>query len=149
MDTVIRSAVIYLFLLLVLRIAGKRTIAHITTFDFVLLLVIGEATQQALIGPDHSLTTSAVAICTMMFLEVVLSALKGRSVKFSHVLESQPIVIAEHGQLLEERAHKFHVDENDVLEAAREQQGLERLDQVAYAVLERSGTISIIPKRGD
>jgi uncharacterized membrane protein YcaP (DUF421 family) len=146
MDSVLRAATIYIALMIIMRIAGKRSLAQITTFDFVLLLIIGEATQQALLGQDYSITNALIVIVTLVTLDIALSLLKRRSKTVDKWLEDVPLVIVEDGVALKDRMHKARVDEEDVLSAARRLQGLERLDQIRYAVLERSGGISIVPK---
>ena len=145
MDTVLRALVVYAILLIVFRIAGKRSLAQITTFDFVLLLVIGEATQQGLLGDDFSLTNAALAITTLIGLDVGLSLLKDHFPKIGPWVDDVPLVIVENGQPLKDRMKKARVDESDILESAREKQGIERMDQIKYAVLERTGAISVIP----
>jgi uncharacterized membrane protein YcaP (DUF421 family) len=146
MESVLRGAAIYLFLLLIMRISGKRSFAEITTFDFVLLLVIGETTQQALLGEDFSLTNAFVVIATLVGIDIGLSLWKQRSKPFAHLLEGRPLVLVADGQVLKDRMDEVRVDVDDILAAGRELQGLERLDQIKYAVLERHGGISIIPK---
>lgn len=146
MDTVLRAAALYALLLLIFRISGKRSLAQITTFDFVLLLVIGEATQQALIGSDFSMTSAALAIITLTVIDIGLSWIKRRSATADRWLDDVPIVIVEHGHPLEARMRSERVDVADVLAAAREHHGLERLSQIRYAVLERNGDISIVPE---
>jgi len=139
---------IYIILVVVYRIAGTRSLSQITTFDLVLLLVIGEATQQALLGDDFSITNAFVVIITLFVLDIGLTLLKQRSQLLERWLDSGPLVIVEDGKPIQERLHKSRIDESDILEAAREMQGLERIEQIKYAVLERSGKISIIPKPG-
>jgi uncharacterized membrane protein YcaP (DUF421 family) len=146
MESVLRGAAIFFFLLLVFRITGKRALSQATTFDFVLLLIIAETTQQALLGQDFSLTGGVILIVTLLVLDWALSLVKMRLPLADKVIEDRPLVIVEDGRALEERMRREHVDEDDVLEAARRLQGLERLDQVKYAVLERSGGITIIPR---
>lgn len=149
METVLRAAILYAFLLLIFRISGKRSLAQITTFDFVLLLVIGEATQQALIGSDYSITSAALAISTLIVIDIALTSIKRRSARVDRWLDDVPIVIVEHGRPLESRMRGERVDLNDVLAAAREHHGLERLSQIRYAVLERNGDISIVPEKDE
>jgi uncharacterized membrane protein YcaP (DUF421 family) len=145
MESVLRAASIYAFLLLLFRVTGKRSLAQITAFDFVLLLIIGEATQQALLGNDFSIINAFIVIGTLMFLELGLSLVKGWVPKLDPLLDSTPLVIVEDGKVLHDRISNERVDLNDILAAARERHGLERLDQIKFAVLERSGGISIIP----
>ena len=147
MESVIRPALVYLFVLVLLRLTGKRTLAQITTFDFVLLLIISEATQQALIGEDNSMINSAIVVATLVGLNVLMSLLKQRWPWVDRLLDDVPIVIVENGKPLKDRMDKVRVDEDDVLDAARQIHGLERMDQIRHAILERDGQISIIPRR--
>ena len=146
MGSVIRVVIIYFFLLLVFRIVGRRTLAQMTSFDLILLLILSELTQQAMVTDDHSLTNAIVAITTLVGLDIGLSLLKQRAPQLEKWLDGVPTVIVDNGKLLKDRMTKARVDESDILTAARELQGLEKLDQIKYAILERSGGISIIPK---
>lgn len=147
MDAVLRAASIYFFLLLVFRLAGKRTLVEATPFDLVLLLIVSEATQQAMIGDDFSLTNAFIVIATLVALDILLSEVKQRFPRAERVLDGVPLVIVEAGEPLRERMQKARIDDEDVLAAARKSAGLERMDQIKYAVLERDGGISIVPKK--
>lgn len=146
MDIVLRAVSIYLILLIVFRIVGRRSLAQITTFDVVLLLIIGEATQQSLLGDDFSVTNGALVVITLVSADWLLSIVKSKRPVLERVLDGTPVVLIDHGRLIEERIKRAGVDESDILEAARTTQGLERLDQIKYAVLERGGDISIVPQ---
>jgi uncharacterized membrane protein YcaP (DUF421 family) len=148
MDAVLRAAAIYVVLLVVFRIAGQRSIAQITTFDFVLLLVIGEATQQALLGKDFSLTHATIVIVTLVGIDILLSHVKSKWNHVEKLLDGTPVILVDDGKVLGERLRRTRVDEADIMSAARTKHGLERLDDVRYAVLETNGDISIVPKRG-
>ena len=145
MDAVLRATAVYVFLLLLFRLSGQRSLAQITTFDFVLLLIIAETTQQALLGEDFSLTNAFLLISTLFALNLGLSLWKQRSRRVERVLEGLPIVLVENGRPVREHMKNSLVDEADILQAAREMHGLQRMDQVRFAVLECSGGISIIP----
>jgi uncharacterized membrane protein YcaP (DUF421 family) len=145
MHSVLRSVAVYLFVLVVFRISGKRSLSQITTFDFILLLIIGEATQQALLGNDFSVINAFVVIATLMTLEIVFSWAERRFPKLSRVVESLPVVVVENGKLLRERAEQEGVTLEEVLAAGREHHGLERIEQFKYAILERHGGISVVP----
>jgi uncharacterized membrane protein YcaP (DUF421 family) len=147
MNAVIRALVIYIFLLVLFRITGRRSLAQITTFDFVLLLIVSEATQQGLLGNDFSLTNAFLVILTLIGTDLGLSLLSARWSALNRWVNSLPLVLIQDGQPLDDRMNKARVDEQDILEKAR-QQGLERMDQIKYAVLERDGGISIIPRQG-
>ena len=146
MESVVRVVVMYIFLLLVFRIAGRRTLAQMTTFDLVLLLVISEQTQQAMVANDPSLINAFLMILTLVGLDIALSLVKQRSPQIEKWLDGMSTIIVENGYPLKDRMEKARVDEYDILTAARHLQGLERMDQIKYAVLERSGGITIIPK---
>jgi len=146
MDSVLRAAAIYLVVLVVFRLAGRRTLSELTTFDFVLLLIIGEATQQALLGDDFSIVNAMVVIVSLVVFDIALSLLKNKARWLSKLIDGEPMIIVEHGQVLERRIRKARIDDGDILEAARHSQGLERIDQIKFAILEKDGKISIIPR---
>lgn len=146
MNVVIRVLAVYVFLLIVLRFAGKRSLAQMTMFDFVLLLILSETTQQALVGNDYSLTNAFLAILLLVSAEIGLSLLKHHVPALQKWLDGTPTIIVQNGKVLKERTDWSRIDEEDILAAARESHGLERMDQIKYAILETSGTISIIPK---
>ncbi len=145
MEAVLRAGAIYLFLLVLFRLVGQRTLSELSTFDFILLLIVSEAAQNALVGDDFSMTTGFIAILTIVMLDVLLSIVKKRFDTVEKVTEGTPLVLVDHGKPLHDRLEKTHVTETDVLQAARHTQGLERMEQIKYAVLETSGGISVIP----
>ena len=146
MEPLIRVAAMYFFLMVVFRISGKRTLAETTPFDLLMMLIISETTQQAMVGEDHSMTHAFLLITSFVGIDIGLSLIKQRSPGLARLLEDVPVVVVAHGQVLKDRMDRARIDEDDVLEAARESRGLERLDQIKYAVLERNGRISIIPE---
>jgi len=145
MDAVIRPFVIYFALLVLFRITGKRALGDLTSFDFVVLLIVSECVSAGLLANDFSLTGALLAVTTLLVLDLALSLLKQRFKGLARVLEDDPVHLMRDGKLLPERMQKERVDEQDILEAARSHHGLERMDQIDSAVLERHGTISIIP----
>jgi len=144
--SVLRAAAVYGFLLLLVRISGRRTLASLTSFDFILLLIIGEATQNAMLGDDQSMTNGFLVITTLVVIDIGLSLWKQRSPRLEKWIEGVPTVLVENGRPLKDRMDKARVDASDIMQAARELQGVERMDQIKFAVLERSGIITIIPK---
>ncbi len=145
MDIVLRSIAVYVFLLLIFRIAGKRSLAQMSAFDFILLLIISEAIQQALIGTDNSMTRSALVVITLIMTEIGFTLMKLKLPLLEKWLDGAPIIIVKNGKPLQDRMHWTRVEEDDILSVARKTQGLERMDQIKYAVLEIGGGISIIP----
>ena len=145
MDSVLRALAVYAFLLVLFRLAGKRSLSEMTSFDFILLLIISEAIQQALLDDDSSMTNGFLVVLTLVGVSIALSLIKQRSETLDKLLDGTPEIIIDNGRLLRERMNRARVDEGDIMQAARQQQGLERLDQIKYAVLERSGGITVIP----
>ncbi len=146
MDAVVRGLFIYAFLTVLFAVAGKRAVAQMDTFDFILLLIVSEATQNAMIGQNHSITYAALLIVTLIGAEILMSIARQRFPRIELWLDGIPLIIIENGKPIETRMHKAKIDLSDVLTTAREKQGLERLDQIKYAILERGGSISIVPK---
>ena len=147
MDSIIRGITTYFFLLLIFRISGKRSLAEITTFDAVLLLIVSEAIQQALIDGDESMTNAFLLVLTLIGTNVLMQWMSTRSPKFDNFFNDTPLVLIEDGQMHRDRMKRVRVTEDDILEQGRALLGVERLDQIKYAVLERSGGITVIPKR--
>jgi hypothetical protein len=129
MDAVLRALAIYGFLLIVFRVSGKRTLAQITTFDLVLLLVIGEATQQGLLGDDFSVTNAFIVIATLVGTDIAISEVKRRFHKLEVWMDGAPLLLVVDGRPLEERMRKTRVDFDDVLEQARFSQALSVLSR--------------------
>lgn len=146
METVIRGAVIYFVLLIVLRLSGRRTITQMTPFDLVLLLIVAETTQQALLGNDFSLTNAFVLIVVLFTLDIGLSYIKLWFPKAGLVMDGSPTVLIALGKPDYKQIKKSRVTLDDISVAAREQHGLERLDQIRFAVLEADGDLSIVPE---
>ncbi|XLX38378.1 DUF421 domain-containing protein [Ectopseudomonas mendocina] len=145
MDAVLRAGAIYLVLLILFKLSGRRSLAQLTTFDFVLLLIIGEATQQALLGEDFSVTNMVLVVATLIVLDVGASLLKRRNDRLARLLDGSLTIIVEDGVLMQWRMDKARLTLDDVMESAQES-GLERLEQIRYAIVERNGKISIIQR---
>ena len=146
METIIRGIIVYLFLLIIFRLNGKRALYEATVFDFVLLLIIAETTEQGLLGEDHSVTGSILLIITLIGMDILMSLLKQKFKFFEKAVDGGPLILLDNGKLLHDRLKKERVDEADILESARELKGLMRMDQIKYAILEKDGTITIIPQ---
>jgi len=146
MNPVFRGIAVYIFLLIIFRITGKRTLSQATTFEFVLLLIISEVTQGAMVGEDYSLMNCFLLIMTLLGVDILFSFLKSKFKTFDRVTEGGAVIIVDKGRPLTQRMKLSRVDEEDVLEAARSLHGLERMEQIKYAVLEVDGSISIIPR---
>src|SRR5437899_1210763 len=101
MESIIfRGAIVYVFVYVLLRMAGKRTLSEMTTFDLVLTLIISEATQNALIDDDHSITGSMLVISTLVFLDIIVSIITSKSKYLDKVMNGVAIIILEDGKPL-------------------------------------------------
>ena len=148
MDLVVRAVVIYFVLLLLLRVAGKRQFSEMTTFDLVLLLIVSEAISQPIFGSseEYSLTGAVILVSTLVAIDILLSHAKRWIQPLDDVLESVPVLLIDDGQIIETNLEHERLASEDILEAARAQFGIERMSQVKYAILERNGSISVIPR---
>jgi uncharacterized membrane protein YcaP (DUF421 family) len=145
MEPVIRAAFMYFFLLVIIRLSGRRTIGEMTNFDFILLLIISEAAQNGLTGEDYSITNSVIIIAVLVFLDICFSLLKNKWPAIDKAVDGVPTILIDNGRLRKYIIHHSRIDVDDILDAARSEQGLESLEQIKYAILEKNGTISIIP----
>jgi uncharacterized membrane protein YcaP (DUF421 family) len=146
MDAVLRAGAIYIALMVLFRISGRRALGEMTSFDFVLLLIIGEATQQALLGDDFSVTNAILVIVTLLTIDIGFSLVKRRSKRIGKLIDGGPTIVVENGAFLRHRMHEARVEEDDIMQAARLGQGLESVDQIKFAIIERNGKISIISR---
>ena len=149
MEPVLRALGCYLLLLVIVRLSGKRGLAQVTIFDLILLLLISQAVGQALIGDDSSFTTAAIITITLVVINRANDSIAHRWADMSHVLEDAPLVLIENGHVHEDRLDRMQIRLDDILENARLDEGVERLEQIKHATLERSGAISVIPKEGE
>ena len=145
MATLVRVTTIYVFLLMLFRMAGKRSLAQMTSFDLVLVMVIGDATQQALIGDDFTMGTALMAVTWLVLLDVAFGYAKSRWAGVDRMMDGLPVVLVDRGTPLLDRMAQEGIDIGDILAAGREQHGLRRVSDIDFAVLERSGGLSIIP----
>jgi uncharacterized membrane protein YcaP (DUF421 family) len=147
MDSVIRALATYAFLLLVFRVAGKRSLAEMSSFELVILLIISETTQQAMVDDDHSMTNAAIAILTLVGAGIVMTVLKERFPIFQRAIAGAPLLLIENGEIMHERLKHARIGVDEIMAAARLNHGLERVADIKHALLEAGGGISIIPKR--
>ncbi len=145
MDSVLKALIVYAVLWALIRVSGRRALAEMSTFDFILFLIIGGATQRALIGQDYSLINAFVVVATFIVVDAVVGLLERRFPAFVKVEKGIPMILVENGRLLTNRLQWARVSRDQVLEAARSLHGLESLEQIKFAILEANGDISIIP----
>jgi len=141
---VLRALAVYAAVFLGFRLLGKRELGQMTVFDLVLILLISNAVQNAMVGPDSSLQGGLVAAAVLLVANRLAAESRLRSPLVDRLFEGHSAVLVEHGQLVTGQLRKQRVAEEDLEEAMREH-GIESLDQVQLAVLETDGTISIVP----
>lgn len=146
MESVIRGVVIYVFLWLVFRISGKRTLAQSSPFELVLLLIISEVTNQAMVDSDHSITNAFLLIMTLVGMSILLSVIKHYWPAANRLLEGMPLPVMKDGKLLDENMDKARVDKEEILTSARYTQGVTRMDEIQDATVENDGKISVVPR---
>jgi uncharacterized membrane protein YcaP (DUF421 family) len=146
MESVIRGVTIYIFLWLIFRISGKRTLAETSPFELVLLLIISEVTNQAMVDSDHSITNAFLLIITLTGMSVLLSILKHYSPRANRLLEGMPLPLVKNGKPLKENMDKARVDEQEILMSARYTQGIEQMEDIKEATVENDGKISVVPR---
>jgi uncharacterized membrane protein YcaP (DUF421 family) len=145
MDIVLRAVFLYAFVVFVMRVIGRRELSSMTPFDLILLIVLGDAIQQGLTQDDYSLTGAVLAVATIATLQVFTSFLSYRSGKARKVLEGQPLVVVDHGEIVQENLKRERMTEDEIAEEMRQQQ-ISSLDQVEWAIIESNGSISFIQK---
>ena len=140
----VRTAVIYLFLVLVLRLTGKREVGQMSVLELVVILVISDAVQNSMVGENTTLWGGMIAVLTLLGLDFALKWLTGRSRRVRHVIEGEPRLLVRDGRLLAKALREEGIEAEEVRRAARAN-GLARIEEVRLAVLETDGTISVIP----
>jgi uncharacterized membrane protein YcaP (DUF421 family) len=140
-----RTAVIYLAVLIGLRLTGKREVGQMTPFDLVLLILIANAVQNAMTGPDTSVTGGIVAAGTLLALNFLVSRFVFRNRRLRRLVEGTPTILVRQGQLVQKNLASEHIDPDEILQALREH-GVPRIEEVGLAVLEIDGSISVLRK---
>jgi uncharacterized membrane protein YcaP (DUF421 family) len=146
MDIVIRAAVAFFFIFLLTRVVGRRELASLEPFDLIMLVVLGDLVQQGVTQNDFSVTGLILAAGTIAVLTVLVSWASWRFARIRPVLEGEPIILVQDGEVIERNIVRNRITVGELAAAAREQQ-VASFDEIAWAVLETSGQISIIPKQ--
>jgi len=144
-EYVLRSVVVYVVLLGMIRLSGKRTMGQFTPFDVLLIVLLGNAVQNALLGTDTSLLGGLLLAAVLISLNWTTGYLASRSRRIERLIEGVPVILARDGRLFEEVLRKELVSLNDFEEALR-QNGELGLADVKYAILETDGRISVVPR---
>ena len=146
MDLALRAVFLFCFVYLLTRIIGRRELSSMEPFDLILLIVIGDAIQQGLTQDDYSVTGALIVVGTFAILQVLISFVSYRFPPMRPVLEGEPIVIVQDGKPIERNMKRERITVEEVMVEARLQQ-VASMDDIAWAVLETNGKVSVIPKR--
>jgi uncharacterized membrane protein YcaP (DUF421 family) len=143
MDLVLRTTFVFLLIMLVTRAVGKRELNSLAPFDLIMLVVIGDLVQQGVTQSDYSLTGVVIVLSTLTLLTVLFSYVSFRSRPLRRVLEGEPLLLIEHGELLERNLKRERLTKDEIETEARIQQ-IGDLSEVRFAVLETNGDISFV-----
>jgi len=143
LEIVLRTGVIYLLVLIGVRLSGKREVGQMTPFDLTLLLLLSNSVQNAMTGPDTSLSGGVIAACTLLLLNYLVADISGLNRRFRRLIQGQPSLLVHDGKVIESHLAKEHVSMDELHRALREH-GINSVDQVALSVLEVDGSISCL-----
>jgi uncharacterized membrane protein YcaP (DUF421 family) len=145
MDLVLRATVVFFFIFLITRIAGRRELSSLEPFDVILLVVLGDLVQQGITQSDESVTGTLIVISTITLLSIAVSWVSFRSGRVRLVTEGEPIILVQDGNVIERNLRRERLTHSDLEEEARRQQ-IGSLQEIRWAILEKGGTISVIKK---
>ena len=144
-ELIVRSAVVYGFLLILLRLTGKRQVGQLAPFDLVLLLVLSNAVQNSMNGGDNSLIGGLISAFVLVGLNYVIGVVTFRSKRLESIIEGRPQIIIHNGQLFEDVMARAKLTHHE-LDAALRQSGCASVHEVHTAILENNGSISVVPR---
>ncbi len=144
-ELIARALIIYVFLLVLLRLTGKRQVGQLAPFDLVLLLVLSNAVQNAMNGGDNSITAGLLLALTLIVLNVGMANLTWRSRRLEALFEGKPRVLIHNGKLQLRLLARERITRHELMAALRDA-GVSKLEDVGVAVLETSGHISVQPR---
>jgi uncharacterized membrane protein YcaP (DUF421 family) len=143
LQIVLRTAVIYLLVLIGVRLSGKREVGQMTPFDLTLLLLLSNSVQNAMTGPDTSLLGGIIAACTLLLLNYGVAGISGSNRRLRRLIQGQPTLLVHDGKIIDAHMARERVSMDELHRALREH-GINSCDQVALAVLEVDGSISCL-----
>jgi uncharacterized membrane protein YcaP (DUF421 family) len=143
-ELIVRGIVVYFFLLIILRLTGKRQFGQLAPFDLVLLLVLSNAVQNSMNAGDNSLTAGLISAVTLIACNSLMAYLTAKSKRFERLIEGRPVILVHNGTVDHAAMAKEEISQHELMTALRGG-GLASVSEVHYAVLETSGRISIVP----
>jgi len=143
-DVALRTAIVYIFLVVAIRISGKREVGQMSVLELVVILIMSDAVQNSMVGENVSIWGGLVAVTILLTLDFALRSLSLRWPRIRKAIQGEPRLLVRDGKILDGALREEDISQGEV-EAAVRAHGIERVDQVALAVLETDGSISVIP----
>jgi uncharacterized membrane protein YcaP (DUF421 family) len=143
-DVALRTAIVYIFLVVAIRISGKREVGQMSVLELVVILIMSDAVQNSMVGENVSIWGGLVAVTILLTLDFALRAVSLRWPRVRKAIQGEPRLLVRDGKILDGALREEDIGQDEV-EAAVRAHGIERVDQVALAVLETDGSISVIP----
>jgi uncharacterized membrane protein YcaP (DUF421 family) len=143
LEIALRTAVVYLVVIVGIRLSGKREVGQMTPFDLALLLLLSNSVQNAMTGPDTSLNGGVVAAVTLLVLNYLVGEVSGANRRFRKFIQGSPTLLIHNGELISPHMAKEHVSMDEINRALREH-GIEKVGDVSLGVLEVDGSISCL-----
>jgi len=144
-ELLLRAAVVYFALLVLVRISGKRTVGQFTPFDLVVVMLISEATQNALVDSDASIGGALIVVATLIALNWLLGFVSARSKRIDRLVEGLPVLVARDGRVYTDALARQNVSLGDFREAMR-RHGVPRDEEIRFAFLETNGEITVVSR---
>jgi uncharacterized membrane protein YcaP (DUF421 family) len=145
-ERAIRAVAVYVFLLVAIRIFGRRELGQLTAFDIIVLLTLSNILQNSMIGNDNSVTGGMIGAGVLLSANLILAFVVSRRPRVERIVEGEPRILIHDGQIRRDQMRKEQLTEQDLLSAVH-REGIERIEDVHLAISEPNGMISVIPRR--
>lgn len=145
LDIALRTLSVYAFIFIAIRITGKKEISQLSVIDFVLVILVSNAVQNSMVGPDNSLTGGLLAAAVLFGVDYGIKMLVYKNKKARHLLEGEPVMLVYKGKKLVQNLKKEKISDEELAESIRSH-GISTIDEVELAIMETNGSISIIPR---
>ncbi len=147
LEIIVRAVIIYLGVLILLRIVGRKELARYSPFDFLLILLVSQGLRQTLVASDKSLTSGLLSVVTLLAMDLLLSWLSFRSRRVAAIVEGKPSKLVEDGRPIDEALRRSRFSVEDIVARLR-RYGIDRLDAVESAWLEQDGNVTFVLRAG-
>lgn len=144
-EVALRTAIVYLFLVVILRLTGRREVGQMSILDLVVILIIANGVQNAMVGGNVTLAGGLISATTLVILDRLLNMVIRRNSTLARVLEGEPVLLVSGGRILPSALGRASIDRAE-LDAALRAHGVSTVDDVRLAVLETDGSISVIAR---